>query len=221
MRVRMPAIVDGKEMSTHVPCRIHKREGMHWEGRIHERTIFDTEQKNAVCEIAHIVHHYETRSDSLRRARNLTMLRAAWKLDNDHSALFYLGAELLVAGLYVEAIGALSVLMAKCPKQPDSTKYITMVRLAVCYNISGMADTAIPMAESAVKLNPAIADAHFALGDALRNVGRFDDAIKSYNNVHSCNPPKDFLVGLQMNIYESDFIENAIAKTKEMRNAKQ
>ena len=108
-------------------------------------------------------------------------LRERW---NDY------GIGLLLQGDLRGAEAAFRAVMAIEPTYPDGP-----VNVARAYLQEGNIDAAIPLLEHALSLDPGLARAHFFLGTALRNLGRYEEALEHLEVARSQYPRDRVVLG--------------------------
>ena len=79
------------------------------------------------------------------------------------------------AGQYQEAINQIKALNEVYPNTP-----LLFNLIGACYKSLGQLEGSAKMFETAVNIKPDYAEAHFNLGDTLRELGQLETAIKSY-----------------------------------------
>ena len=75
---------------------------------------------------------------------------------------------------------AVDALNALCESEPDN--YYPRFLLGAAYGMTGNYARSLECCNEAIRLNPACADAHYNLSQALIELGRLDDAIRSLRN---------------------------------------
>ena len=75
---------------------------------------------------------------------------------------------------------AVDALNALCESEPDN--YCPRFLLGAAYGMTGNYARSLECCNEAIRLNPACADAHYNLSQALIELGRLDDAIRSLRN---------------------------------------
>ena len=178
------SVANGVEEVLPVLRLFQRRADRRYVRRIHE-TPFppDTPGRFARFEGIEFLHLGYAPDIQIARGKNERNLRlcelAVVERPDDPEMHYYYGFELNRAGRKGEALSQFAVAWNRMPAWAvgSGTWWLTAVALGEAFNENGNAELVLGWAETLLQRFPNVAHLHFLRGDALRLLGRYDEAI--------------------------------------------